>query len=262
MGRFWKPISSFHRADQVVGALEELDIDYVLSDLQVVAPTRRASSRFGDDEDFAWVEVLGEARESARPLVRYYALMAVAGVIAALGVITANSILIVGAMAVSPDLLPLCSISVGLLGRRGTLTRRAVMTLLTGLLLIAAVATLLTLLLDASGVLPSDFAVGHGGLGTLARTDYSTVLIALAAGVAAMLSFETRASAAVGVAISVTTIPASAYWGVAVGANESGQAVGALLVLAVNVCLLTASGTATRAFQRWTSRRRAVGEAG
>ena len=32
-----------------------------------------------------------------------------------------------------------------------------------------------------------------------------------------MLSFETRASAAVGVAISVTTIPASAYLGVAIG---------------------------------------------
>jgi Domain of unknown function (DUF389) len=43
-------------------------------------------------------------------------------------------------------------------------------------------------------------------------------LIALAAGVAAILFFETRASAAVGVAISVTTIPASAYLGVAIGA--------------------------------------------
>ena len=39
-----------------------------------------------------------------------------------------------------------------------------------------------------------------------------------------MLSFETRASAAVGVAISVTTMPASAYLGVAIGAGGPGEA--------------------------------------
>jgi Domain of unknown function (DUF389) len=70
-----------------------------------------------------------------------------------------------------------------------------------------------------------------------------------------MLSFETRASAAVGVAISVTTIPASAYWGVAIGAGQASGAAGALLVLVVNVCLLIASGSATLAIQRWLSAR-------
>jgi hypothetical protein len=70
-----------------------------------------------------------------------------------------------------------------------------------------------------------------------------------------MLSFETRASAAVGVAISVTTIPASAYWGVALGAGQADGAGGALLVLAVNVCLLIVSGSATLALQRWLSDR-------
>ena len=66
------------------------------------------------DAGFAWLEVLGEARAHARPLARYLVLMAIAGVIAALGVIESNSVLIVGAMAVSPDLLPVCSLSVGL----------------------------------------------------------------------------------------------------------------------------------------------------
>ena len=65
------------------------------------------------------------------------------------------------------------------------------------------------------------------------------MLIALAAGIAAMLSFESRASAAVGVAISVTTIPASAYLGVAIGAGGAGgEALGALVVLLINVSLL------------------------
>jgi uncharacterized hydrophobic protein (TIGR00271 family) len=250
-----------HAADELVETLEGLGIeseDFVLTHLHIVAPIPPAQSRMSGGEGFAWVEVLGEARANARPLWRYHALMAVAGVVAALGVITDNPILIVGAMAVSPDLLPLCSICVGIVGRRGGLIRRALWTLTTGLVLIGSVAALLTALLVLTGILPGNFVVGEGGLGSLATTDYSTVLIALAAGVAAMLSFETRASAAVGVAISVTTIPASAYAGVAIGAGEAGRAGGALLVLAVNVCLLIVSGTATLALQTRLARREAA----
>ena len=81
------------------------------------------------------------------------------------------------------------------------------------------------------------------------------MLIALAAGVAAMLSFETRASAAVGVAISVTTMPASAYLGVAIGAGGIDEALGALVVLLVNVALLILSGSVTLLLQRWLPNR-------
>ena len=51
-------------------------------------------------------------------------------------------------------------------------------------------------------------------LSSLTHTDATTIMVALAAGVAALLTYETKAGAAVGVAISVTTIPASAYLGV------------------------------------------------
>ena len=49
----------------------------------------------------------------------------------------------------------------------------------------------------------------------LTTVDVATVGVALAAGVAGMLALETRASSAVGVGISITTIPAAAYLGVA-----------------------------------------------
>jgi hypothetical protein len=79
--------------------------------------------------------------------------------------------------------------------------------------------------------------------------------VAFAAGVAGMLALETRASSAVGVAISVTTIPASAYLGVAAGIGEVGKAAGALLVLGVNVVMLMAGGTSTLLVQRRLNRR-------
>lgn len=240
-------------ADEIVAVLARLGVapeDYVLSQLDVIAPAPASAARLGGGDDFAWVEVLGEARRQARPLARYLVLMVVAGIVAGLGVIKGNAILIVGAMAISPDLLPLCSLCVGLVGGRRQLAKRALATLLIGLALVGSAATAMTLALDAAGLLPDPLQLGAGGLSGLATTDYSTVLVALAAGIAAMLAFETRASAAVGVAISVTTIPASAYWGVALGAGQASDAGGALLVLAVNVCLLILSGSATLAVQR------------
>lgn len=239
-------------ADRLVEEIERLGIgidDYVLTKVDLVAPRRRHDQGDGDD-GFAWVEVLGEARANSRPLARYLALINIAGVIAALGVIESSSILIVGAMAVSPDLLPICATSVGLVrGDRG-LSRRAFGTLVLGLGLVVVTAAALTALLKWTGFLPDGFDVDQSSLSTLAVTDYSTVLIALAAGVAGMLAFETRASAAVGVAISVTTIPASAYLGVAIGGGGIDHALGALVVLAVNVSLLIVGGTLTLLVQR------------
>jgi uncharacterized hydrophobic protein (TIGR00271 family) len=245
-------------ADRLVEAIAEMGIamnDYVLTRIDVVAPLHRHVHGEHGGDGFAWVEVMGQARANSRPLARYLALINVAAVIAALGVITSSSILIVGAMAVSPDLLPICATCVGVVSGRRDLAGRAFTTLVLGLGLVVATAAVLSLLLKAAGLLSSGFEVEQSSLTTLAHTDYSTVLIALAAGVAAMLSFETRASSAVGVAISVTTIPASAYLGVALGGGGIDHALGALAVLVINVSLLIVSGSLTLLVQRWLPNR-------
>jgi uncharacterized hydrophobic protein (TIGR00271 family) len=245
-------------ADRLVEAIAELGIgadDYLLTRVEVVAPLQRHLGGDNGIEGFAWVEVMGQARANSRPLARYLALITVAAVIAALGVITSSSILIVGAMAVSPDLLPICATCVGLVGRRHDLAWRSFVTLALGLGLVALTAAALSAAVKGVDLLPHGFSVEDSSLSTLAETDYSTVLIALTAGVAAMLSFETRASAAVGVAISVTTIPASAYLGVAIGTGDGDEALGALIVLLVNVSLLIVSGSLTLIVQRWLPNR-------
>jgi uncharacterized hydrophobic protein (TIGR00271 family) len=245
-------------ADRLVEEIAEMGIpvdDYVLTKLEVVAPQHRHRFGEGGVDGFSWVEVIGEARANSRPLARYLALINVAAVIAALGVITSSSILIVGAMAVSPDLLPICATCVGLARGDRSLARRAFITLTLGLGIVVTTAAALGALLSWGGFLPDGFTVEQSGLSTLAKTDYSTVLVALAAGVAGMLAFETRASAAVGVAISVTTIPASAYLGVAIGAGGIEHALGALVVLVINVSLLIVGGTMTLLVQRFLPNR-------
>jgi uncharacterized hydrophobic protein (TIGR00271 family) len=201
-------------------------------------------------EGLVWADLVGQAAAHSRPVVRYLVFMAAAGVIAAYGVIYSNGILIVGAMAVSPDLLPITAVCVGLVLARARLVRRALWTLAAGLGAACAIAAALTAGLDALGLLPSSFQVGEGALHGLVTVNSSTVVVALVAGVVGMLSLETRASAAVGVAISVTTIPASAYLGVAVGVGEVDKASGALLVLGINVAALITGGTLTLAVQR------------
>jgi hypothetical protein len=73
-----------------------------------------------------------------------------------------------------------------------------------------------------------------------------------------MLALETRASSGVGVAISVTTIPAAAYLGVALGLGETEKLLGAIAVLSTNVAFLVVAASATLVVQRLLARRAAA----
>ena len=77
-----------------------------------------------------------------------------------------------------------------------------------------------------------------------------TIVVAFVAGVAGMLAFETRASSAIGVAISVTTIPAAAYLGVALGLGDLSKSLRALGVLSANVAMMVVGASATLWVQR------------
>lgn len=204
-----------------------------------------------------WVDLLSQAGANARPFARYLVFMAMAGVIAAFGVIYEQVTLIVGAMAISPDTLPITAAATALILRRWRLAGRAVVALAAGLGTACVVGAVMTLVLNHLDLLPDGFVVGQGGfLQGLSSANISTPIVALAAGIAGMLALETRASSAVGVAISVTTIPASAYLGVAAGVGEVSKALGALLVLGINVAMLLAGGCSTLLMQRWLADRR------
>ena len=180
-----------------------------------------------------WADVLSSARMESRVVGRYLGLMFVAGIIAGYGVIIDNPILIVGAMAVSPDLVPLIAACVGIVSGRSSLVARGAATLLLGLGLATAAAFGVVELLDLLGILPG-IDLSQGLMASFSHVGVGTIGVALAAGVAGVLAFESRAGAAVGVAISVTTIPAAAMTGVAGGLGDWPRALGSLTVLGVN----------------------------
>jgi uncharacterized hydrophobic protein (TIGR00271 family) len=243
--------------DPVLDDLRRLGVnasDTVLTRVEVVdwAASRHA------EVSLVWADVLGQAWLNARPVARYVALMVVAGVIASYGVTEANTILIVGAMAVSPDLLPITAIGVGILGRRRRLVAEASLTLIVGLAVAAGAAAVSAAVQDRFDVIASGFSLdsASAALGGLTTINDETVAVAFVAGVAGMLALETRASSAVGVAVSVTTIPAAAYLGVAAGIGELSTVTSTFGLLAVNVIMMVVGAVMTLAIQRALRRRR------
>jgi uncharacterized hydrophobic protein (TIGR00271 family) len=237
--------------DPVLDELSRLEVpgsDIAVTRVEVVEWSATRDAEAG----LVWADVLGQAWVNARPIGRYLVLMLAAGVIAGYGVLERNAILIVGAMAVSPDLLPITAIGVGLVGRSWRLATAALLTLVAGLVVTSAAAALLTLSQDKLDLIPSGFTLSSASdaLGGLTSISHETIAVALVAGVAGMLSLETRASSAVGVAVSVTTIPAAAYLGVAAGLGVVGTASGAFGLLGANVGMMVLGASLTLVVQR------------
>jgi uncharacterized hydrophobic protein (TIGR00271 family) len=242
-------------ADAVLDLLIRNDVapdDIILARLDEIGPIKPGQTA----ASLIWADMVGQARVNARPVARYLVFMVAAGIIAAFGVIQANPILIVGAMAVSPDLLPITAACVGLVERNVHLVYRALITVAVGMGAACLTAAALTGAGHLLDLLPEDFVIGESTLSGLTTVNVSTILVAFAAGVAGMLSLETRASSVVGVAISITTIPAAAYFGVA-AVSETAKALGALAVLGANIVVLVLAGTLTLAVQRRLAARRA-----
>jgi hypothetical protein len=80
-----------------------------------------------------WAEIASRAAGHSRLAGIYVLYMVASGVVAGVGVLTGSSILVVGAMALSPDLLPISAAAVGLLERRWRLMTRALATLVAGM---------------------------------------------------------------------------------------------------------------------------------
>ena len=246
--------------DQILDELRAVDIprqDVTLTRVEEVGGGARDA-----DTSLIWADVIGLAGTNARLIARYLVFMATAGVIACYGVVDANPILIVGAMAVSPDLLPITATAVGLVGRSRTLVARALLALTIGMVVASAFAAVFAFAQHKLGLLPSGFNINETVLRSLATVNDETIAVALAAGVAGMLAFETRASSGVGVAISVTTIPAAAYLGVAAGLGEATKALGALAVLATNVAMIIAGAATTLTLQRLLANRQGTSKVG
>jgi uncharacterized hydrophobic protein (TIGR00271 family) len=231
------------------GSIALDDIGSVIS----AAATRAAAAAAGAPSDAViWEEVEARTSASAELSLSFLAFMVLATLIAAIGILTDSQILIIGAMVVGPEFGPLAGLCVALVQRRTDLARRSATALVVGFAFAIAVTFLAVLVLRAAGRAPDEIAAqGRPATYFISHPNTFSVLVALLAGVAGVLSLTTAKSGAlIGVLISVTTIPAAGNVAVAAAYADWSELRGALAQLGLNLACITLAGVTTLAVQR------------
>jgi uncharacterized hydrophobic protein (TIGR00271 family) len=205
-----------------------------------------------------WEEVEQRTSENVELSGVFLLFMVLAALIAAVGIYLDSEILIVGAMVVGPEFGPIAGFCVALVQRRRDLAVRSGVALAVGFPLAITGVYLASLIFRATELTPEDFdAAEHQVANLIASPDVFTVIVALCAGAAGMLSLSTAKSGAlIGVLISVTTIPAAANIGVAAAYRDGDAWTGSMGQLALNLTSIVVAGTAVLAFQRLLYARR------
>ncbi len=199
-----------------------------------------------------WEEVEQRTSESVELSGVFVLFMVLAAMLAAVGIFLDSEILIVGAMVVGPEFGPIAGFCVALVQRRRDLAIRSGVALAVGFPLAIAAVFLASLVYKATELTPAEFtAEDHSVANLISSPDAFTVIVALCAGAAGMLSLSTAKSGAlIGVLISVTTIPAAANIGVAAAYGDRDGWTGSLAQLALNLVSIVVAGTLVLAVQR------------
>ena len=243
-----------------MGLAEQGAIDIDQIDSSISAASRRAEvSAVGQSADSViWENVSARIDNEGLLSGGMVALFAFSGVIAAVAILIDSSPIVVGAMALCPDFGPVAAFAVGAVRRDRRRTRGGLFALLIGFSAGIAAAFVAVTLLTMTGISPDSFnASGNTLAQTIAAPNIYSVVVAACAGAAGMLSVTLgKAGALVGVAVSITTIPAAADIGLSLSYGDWASVGGAAGQLALNIVSLLASATLMLGFQRRRFHRR------
>lgn len=251
-------------ANPVLESLRELGIDQTgaiaieEAGVTLSAAADRAEERvpgLGVDA-VVWEEIEHTTGQETRLSATYLALLTVATIIAAVGVLLDQPILIVGAMVVGPEFGPLAALSVGLFQRRVPVIGRSAMALAIGFPIAIAITVIATWVLTGLGLVDKSMLLADRPLTDFIwRPDALSWVVGFLAGIAGMISVTSAKSGAlIGVLISVTTVPAAANAAVAVAYGVGSEAAGSALQLFINLAAIVVAGVLTLAANRLWSR--------
>ncbi|MFJ3900496.1 DUF389 domain-containing protein [Streptomyces sp. NPDC090025] len=260
---------------ELIRALRELKIDQdgsiAVENIDLSLSNRATAAEEeapGEGADAViWEQLTDATHEESTLTITYSAFMILATMIAACGVVLDNAILIVGAMAVGPEFGPLAGICTGIVRRSPRLLLRSLIALLVGFAAAIVATTLFSLLMDGLDLFSVDQLDGkRPNTSFIWQPDPFSFVVALLAGAAGTLSLtSTKSGALIGVAISVTTVPAAANAAVALSYGQYGQMWGSVEQLLLNLLGIVLAGTLTLYGQvllwrthrgRWTRKRR------
>jgi len=207
------------------------------------------------DDAVIWDELLTRTGSDSTLSATFLAFLVLATLLAAIGVVTDSQVTIVGAMVVGPEFGPLAGIAVGLVRRRAHIARRAAAALAAGFPAAILITALLALLARAVGLIDASNLAGHRETEFIYHPGWFSLITALVAGAAGMLSLTSSKSAAlVGVFISVTTVPAAGNAAVAGVLGNWHEAWLSAAQLGINLVGIVIAGALTLLLRGGTAR--------
>lgn len=177
----------------------------------------------------------------------YIVLMATAGVLSAIALLTNSVPVLIGSMVIAPALPPLALISFSVVNRQPRLALEGTMSALLGLSIAMTAALVITWLLNATDVLPEETSLLNKALlQERVSPGWYSVVTAIAAGIAGMVALtERKTDTLVGVVAALALVPAGVAGAIAFLSHDPIRGWGGIALLGINVTLIVASGTVT-----------------
>ena len=208
----------------------------VVMDIESTWPPRDAKKQDQEHAASASRETLyDEVCKNVSLNRNFFILVALSTVVATIGLIENNVAVVIGAMVIAPLLAPNLALSLGISLGEAPLMRRATWALFLGIALSGIISALMGL------AWPMDTYSDE----LMTRTDagLSSATLALASGAAAALSLTSGLSSVlVGVMVAVALLPPVATLGIMIGRLEQDLALGAAMLLAVNIVCVNLAG--------------------
>ena len=236
-------------ADDRQGSITVNSVDAAIGGPATPPPRHRLVQR---DLAPVWDVVEAKIRTDAVYAPSFYILLAIAGLIGAVGILTNSQILIVGAMVVGPEYNAIMGIALGIDKRTRPPVVRGALALLAGFTAAIVLTLIFGLVIRWSGQTPQAYSLGVRPVSSLIdNPNLFSLIVAVLAGIVGVVSLtEARAAALIGVFISVTTIPAGADIGLSIAYTNWAEARGSAFQLLLNVAVLIAIGAAGLRLQR------------
>lgn len=197
-------------------------------------------ARFRSIDDDGKAQAVRRLMENSTPSFDYFYMVALSVAMATLGLLAGNASVIIGSMLIAPVLYPLLSFSLGLVMSDYSIMTRSLYTLLKSVALGIGMAMVMTFVF-ALGDAPTEQIIAL----TKPSLLYLSVAIVAGLGVSYALARPSLNETLPGLAIAVALIPPLATVGIGMAKLDLGIAMGAFVMLLINVFGIAAASMVT-----------------
>ena len=168
----------------------------------------------------------------------YIALVVLSTLVAAIGILTKNNIMVIGAMVIAPLLGPNMAMALGTTLGDFSYLKKSIITSIAYILSVLIVSVVIGFIFKPEPV--------SGNISEFSITNMGDVILSIAAGAAGALSITIGLSTMlVGVTVSLAVLPSLVTLGIMLGANQMGAAYGALLLFLTNIICINLAAVLT-----------------